>query len=107
LQEQLVEQGVLARLVNLLVDPDISPTIKTNVVHILASVCRGSNDTAANTAAVIESGVLSILLSGLVTAQEERLTEACLLCLVAILQHKEAPVEVGPLGIWSPLSLFG
>ena len=86
---------MLARLVNLLVDPEISPAIKTNVVHILASVCRGNGHSAsANTAAVIEAGVLAILLSGLVTAQEERLTEACLLCLVAILQHKEAPVEV-------------
>ncbi len=69
----------------------MAPALKTNVVHILASVCRGS---PANTAAVIEAGVLAILLSGLVTAQDERLTEACLLCLVAILEHKEAPVEV-------------
>ncbi len=72
-------------------DPEVAPALKTNVVHILASVCRGS---PANTAAVIEAGVLAILLSGLVTAQDERLTEACLLCLVAILEHKEAPVEV-------------
>lgn len=90
-KEQLVEQGVLARLVNLLVDPEVGTALKTNVVHILASVCRGST---ASAAAVIDAGVLAILLSGLVTTtQEERLTEACLLCLLAVLEHKEAPVE--------------
>ncbi len=86
-----MEQGVLARLVNLLVDPHVPHSLKTNVVHILASLCRGS---PPNAAAVMEAGVHNILLSGLVTAQEERLTEACLLCLVAILEHKEAPAEV-------------
>jgi len=86
----IVEQGILARLVHLLVDPDINPRLKTDVVHTLSSISRGTD---TNIKTLIDSGAISILLNGLVNSHIP-LVSACLECLRTVLQHKEAPTDV-------------
>jgi len=89
-KEQVVEEGILARLVHLLVDPDTNPCLKTDVVHTISSIARGTD---SNIKTLVESGVVSILLNGLVSSHPP-LVEACLDCLRTVLQHREAPTDV-------------
>jgi len=89
-KEQVVEQGILARLVHLMVDPDTNPRLKTDVVHTVSSIARGTD---SNIKTLVDSGVVSILLNGLVSGHPP-LVSACLDCLRTILQHKDSPSEV-------------
>ena len=38
-KDTIIEQGVLARLIHLLVDPEVATRIKTDVVYILGRYC--------------------------------------------------------------------
>jgi len=89
-KEQILQQGLLAQLVNLLVDPDTSPRVKTNIVHIIGSISKGTEVSACSWQ---EAGVVKILLNGLLSSQQQ-LTEACLISLVSIFNSKDPPVEV-------------
>lgn len=89
-KDQIVEQGILARLVGLLVDPDINPRLKTDVVHTLSSISRGTD---TNIKTLMDSGAIAILLNGLVSSHIP-LVSACLECLRTVLQHREAPTDV-------------
>jgi len=89
-KEQILQQGLLAQLVNLLVDPDTSPRVKTNIVHIIGSISKGTEVSACSWQ---EAGVVKILLNGLLSSQQQ-LTEACLFSLVSIFSSKDPPVEV-------------
>ena len=66
-KDTIIEQGVLARLIHLLVDPDISTRIKTDVVYILGSITNGSE---SNLKSLNDADVVSILLNGLVSQDE-------------------------------------
>ena len=66
-KDTIIEQGVLARLIHLLVDPDISTRIKTDVVYILGSITNGSE---ANLKSLNDADVVAILLNGLVSQDE-------------------------------------
>jgi len=89
-KEQIIEQGLLARLVHLLMDDAVCPRIKTNVVHIFGSISKGSDMTVRS---LSDAGVVKILLSGL-TSNQPQLVEACLISLASIFQAKDAPIEV-------------
>ena len=66
-KDTIIEQGVLARLIHLLVDPDIPTRIKTDVVYILGSITNGSE---ANLKSLNDADVVAILLNGLVSQDE-------------------------------------
>merc|ERR1719234_1908451 len=84
-KDTIIEQGVLARLIHLLVDPDISTRIKTDVVYILGSITNGSE---ANLKSLNDADVVAILLNGLVS-QDECLVQASLCCLRSLLQSRD------------------
>ena len=66
-KDTIIEQGVLARLIHLLVDPDIPTRIKTDVVYILGSITNGSED---NLKSLNDADVVAILLNGLVSQDD-------------------------------------
>jgi len=88
-KDTIIEQGVLARLIHLLVDPDISTRIKTDVVYILSSITNGSE---ANLKSLNDADVVAILLNGLVS-QDECLVQASLCCLRSLLQSRDLRQE--------------
>jgi len=88
-KDTIIEQGVLARLIHLLVDPDISTRIKTDVVYILGSITNGSE---ANLKSLNDADVVAILLNGLVS-QDECLVQASLCCLRSLLQSRDLRQE--------------
>ena len=57
-KDSIIEQGVLARLIHLLVDPDIPTYIKTDVVNILGSITNGFE---SNVKSLNDSNVVNIL----------------------------------------------
>ena len=84
-KDTIIEQGVLARLIHLLVDPEIPTKIKTDVVYILGSITNGSE---ANLKSLNDIDVVAILVNGLVS-QDEKLVQASLCCLRSLLQSKD------------------
>jgi len=84
-KDTIIEQGVLARLIGLLVDPDIPTRIKTDVVYILGSITNGSE---ANVKSLNDIDVVAILLNGLVS-QDDKLVAASLCCLRSLLHTKD------------------
>jgi len=84
-KDTIIEQGVLARLIHLLVDPDIPTRIKTDVVYILGSITNGSE---ANLKSLNDADVVAILLNGLVS-QDDGLVQASLCCLRSLLQTRD------------------
>jgi len=86
-KDTVIEQGVLARLIHLLVDPDIPTSIKTDVVYILGSITNGSE---ANLKSLNDIDVVALLLRGLVSA-DPALVLASLACLRSLLQSREGP----------------
>jgi len=84
-KDTIIEQGVLARLIHLLVDPEIPTRIKTDVVYILGSITNGSE---SNLKSLNDIDVVSILLNGLVS-QDEKLVQASLCCLRSLLQSRD------------------
>lgn len=91
-KDTIIEQGVLARLIHLLVDPEVATRIKTDVVYILGSITNG---TEANLRSLNDIDVVAILLNGLVS-QDEALVQASLCCLRSLLQGRDwRPLEEG------------
>lgn len=89
-KDTIIEQGVLARLIHLLVDPDIPTRIKTDVVYILGSITNGSD---ANLKSLNDVDVVAILLNGLVS-QDDKLVRASLCCLRSLLQGRDWQPQV-------------
>jgi len=89
-KDSIIEQGVLARLIHLLVDPEIPTKIKTDVVYILGSITNGSE---ANIKSLNDVDVVNILLNGLVSV-DSKLVCACLCCLQSLFQSKSPLPDV-------------
>jgi len=89
-KDNIIEQGVLARLIHLLVDPEITTKIKTDVVYILGSITNGSDE---NIKSLNDVDVVNILLNGLVSA-DPKLVCACLCCLQSLFQTKSPLPDV-------------
>ena len=83
-KDNIIEQGLLARLIHLLVDPEITSKIKTDVVYILGSIINGSE---SNFKSLTEADISSLLLGG-VTSPDPKLVCACLCCLQSVVQYK-------------------
>ena len=112
-KNNIIEQGVLARLIHILVDPEMSSRVKTDVVYILRSIINGSD---SNLKSLNDIDLVSTLLHGLSSqvtnhikygncltnyyCQDSRLVSACLCCLQSMLlpktplftDHEEEPV---------------
>ena len=58
-KNNIVEHGVIARLIHLLVDPEMNSKIKTDVVYILGSIINGSE---TNLKSLNEADLANILL---------------------------------------------
>merc|ERR1719412_3440937 len=86
----LVERGVLPRLIHLLGNPDSPCELQVAVSQTLGSVAKGME---AHLKALIDCGVVPVLLTCLLRSNHPRLVEACLCCLKAIFVHPEVPVD--------------
>jgi len=94
-KDTIIEQGVLARLVHLLVDPDISSKIKTDVVYILSSITNGSD---SNIKCLNDVDIVTILLTGLVSS-DDKLVSACLSCLRSLFLTQSNDIQSGDLDL--------
>ena len=74
----------MARLIHLLVDPDITSKIKTDVVYILGSIINGSE---SNFKSLTDADISSLLLGG-VMSPDPKLVCACLCCLQSVVQYR-------------------
>lgn len=103
-KELIVEQGVLARLVHLLVDPDMPSILKTEVVYILDSMLKGRSPSCVKVVADLE---LPPLLLGGLSSPDPQLLQACLTCLrTCLLREKPSPGHsLGPQALASPYSM--
>ena len=61
-KNNIIEQGVLARLIHILVDREMSSRVKTDVVYILRSIINGSD---SNLKSLNDIDLVSTLLHGL------------------------------------------
>ena len=68
-KDNIIEHGVLARLIHLLVDPEMSSHVKTDVVYILGSIISGSEN---NLKSLNDIDLVTTLLQGL-SSQDRRL----------------------------------
>ena len=82
----MVERGVLPRLIHLLGNPDSSCELQVAVAQTLGSVAKGME---AHLKALIDCGVVPVLLNSLVRSDHPRLVEACLCCLKTVFIHPE------------------
>ena len=85
----LVERGVLPRLIHLLGNPDSPCELQVAVAQTLGSVAKGME---AHLKALIDCGVVPVLLTCLLRSNHPRLVEACLCCLKAIFAHPEVSI---------------
>ena len=101
-KNNIVEHGVIARLIHLLVDPDMNSKVKTDVVYILGSIINGSE---SNLKSLNEADLANILLqvgtsqytykqtrvtflSQGLTSRDGKLMSACLWCLQSLFRSK-------------------
>jgi len=89
-KDNIIEQGVLARLIHLLVDPEIPTQIKTDVVYILGSITNGSD---ANVKSLNDVDAVNLLINGLASS-DPNLVCACLCCLQSLFQSKSPLPDV-------------
>ena len=67
-KNNIVEHGVIARLIHLLVDPEMNSKIKTDVVYILGSIINGSE---SNLKSLNEADLANILLQVGITSHNK------------------------------------
>ncbi|CAB4061005.1 ARMC8 [Lepeophtheirus salmonis] len=89
----VIEQGVVPRLIKLLIEPKTKPILKADVAVALGSIAKGNED---HLKVIIDSEVVPVLLDTILTnsLHHENVTEACLRCLRTIFHHPDAPVEL-------------
>jgi hypothetical protein len=86
----IVERGILPRLIHLLGNPESPCELQIVVAQTLGSVAKGME---THLKALIDCGVVPVLLSCLLRSTNKKMTEACLCCLKTIFVHPEVPVE--------------
>ena len=86
----IVERGILPRLIHLLGNPESPYELQIVVAQTLGSVAKGME---THLKALIDCGVVPVLLSCLLRSTNKKMTEACLCCLKTIFVHPEVPVE--------------
>ena len=86
----IVEKGILPRLIHLIGNPELSCELQIAVAQTLGSVAKGME---THLKALIDCGVVPVLLNCLLRSTNKKFTEACLCCLKTIFLHPEVPVE--------------
>jgi len=89
-KEQVVEQRLHCRLLNILADPDISTSVKINVVHIIYSLSK-SRDLTVNF--LSDQSIIQLLVNGILS-QDLKMKEACLSTLVSIFDSSDNCVDI-------------
>ncbi|KAK3083010.1 hypothetical protein FSP39_011619, partial [Pinctada imbricata] len=85
----LIDQGVIPRLLQWVIDDDVSIELRTEAAIILGSLAKGTEDHANS---LIESGCVSVLLKGLLNSSLP-FVEACLRCLRTLFLSPSPPEE--------------
>lgn len=86
----IVERGILPRLISLLGNSESQSELQVAIAQTLGSVAKGME---THLKALIDCGVVPVLLNGLLRSNNKKLTEASLCCLKTIFVHPEVPVE--------------
>ncbi|XP_023941674.2 armadillo repeat-containing protein 8 isoform X2 [Bicyclus anynana] len=93
-KSSVIQQGIVPRLLQLMTDDCLDPTIRLEATITIGSLAKG---TAENVASLVEHGTTIILVELLkVVPTGLRLTEACLCALRSIFQHPPAPISALP-----------
>ncbi|PSN52717.1 Armadillo repeat-containing protein 8 [Blattella germanica] len=86
----VIAQGVVPRLLQLLSDNMMATQIKVEATITLGSLAKGTEE---HVKALVDLGVVPILINGL-ASEEPKLIEACLRCLRTIFEYPCAPVNL-------------
>ena len=82
----IVERGILPRLISLLGNSESQSELQVAIAQTLGSVAKGME---THLKALIDCGVVPVLLNGLLRSNNKKLTEASLCCLKTIFVHPE------------------
>ena len=82
----IVEKGILPRLINLLGNQESPCELQVAVAQTLGSVAKGME---THLKALVDGGVVPVLLGCLLRSDHPRLVEACLCCLKTVFLHPE------------------
>ena len=77
----IVERGILPRLISLLGNSESQSELQVAIAQTLGSVAKGME---THLKALIDCGVVPVLLNGLLRSNNKKLTEASLCCLKTI-----------------------
>jgi len=89
-KERIIEERLHCRLLIILGDPDVSTSVKINVVHIIYSLSK-SRDLTVNY--LSDQSIIQLLLNGILS-QDIKMKEACLVTLASIFENLEGGVEI-------------
>ena len=81
-----MEKGILPRLIHLIGNHESSCELQIVVAQTLGSVAKGME---THLKALIDCGVVPVLLNCLLRSNNRKMTEACLCCLKTIFLHPE------------------
>ena len=81
-----MEKGILPRLIHLIGNPDSSFELQIAVAQTLGSVAKGME---THLKALIDCGVVPVILNCLLRSSNKKFTEASLCCLKTIFLHPE------------------
>ena len=85
-----MEKGILPRLIHLIGNPESSCELQIVVAQTLGSVAKGME---THLKALIDCGVVPVLLTSLLRSNNRKMTEACLCCLKTIFLHPEVSLR--------------
>jgi len=88
---QVIQQGVVPKLIKNLTDDQSSPELLVETAVILGSLAKGTDE---HVKSLIDAGVIPALLNGLTHPCQRKLIEACLRCLRTIFGSSCAPINV-------------
>ena len=89
-KHSIVEKGILPRLIHLIGNPESSCELQIVVAQTLGSVAKGME---THLKALIDCGVVPVLLTSLLRSNNQKMTEACLCCLKTIFLHPEVSLR--------------
>ncbi|KAK7580633.1 hypothetical protein V9T40_001262 [Parthenolecanium corni] len=87
----VIQQGVIPRLTQLLENKDQSIEIRNETVIILSSLAKGTEDHVKE---LIKADIVPLLLLCIHSSDDKKLSENCLRCICSIFKSESAPVHL-------------
>ncbi|RZF32139.1 hypothetical protein LSTR_LSTR004002 [Laodelphax striatellus] len=87
----VIAQGIVTRLMQLLGDTSLPADLRSEAAITLGSLAKG---TLTHLKQLIDVGLVPVLLNSILTSDNNKLTEACLRCVMSVFRHPSAPVDL-------------